>query len=223
MQLAAMHRLLTVPSIAVMSKNGEHPLDVFRWRGVTYENGRIVEIHWGEMCPLALRNLHWFPSTVRVIRLTHQQSHCKINTRLLPKCLEHFNVDRGSIMGSIDLRTLPPRIVVFAVVDNLLTGTVDLTNLPQAITIINLGNNRIDAVIGRLGCLPESLESANFSATYEDSRIASIIQLRNRPVKYLSQDGFPMDEQIELNLLSTPAYMVEKSILPFRGDTVHDF
>ena len=97
-----------------------------------------------------------------------------------------------------------------------------LTNLAQTLQTINLGNNRIDAVVGRYKCLPEDLDSANFSTTYEELRMASL-ETKNRPVKYISLDGSPMDELIELNRCDEASYTIEKSFLPFDRGTVQGY
>ena len=151
--------------------------DYCKWRGVTCENGVVIEIKYSTIAYSSHGTnfqIEYAPNTVRVLELRMCRQEYQLQTRRLPRDCECIRFDSNRIYGTVDLRHLPDGMRVFRVEQNKITGPIELTMLPPRLEILDLSRNRIKQRVVYLENLPETLERITLDAVYGTNKIRSV-------------------------------------------------
>ncbi|KNH05182.1 leucine-rich repeat protein [Perkinsela sp. CCAP 1560/4] len=146
----------------------DDPTDIDEWKGVTIEDGEVVEIVWSLFYLTGSLCLEWLPSFVRkfvvafnqlagTLDLTSLPMSMKkldlggnaftgpISLETLPEQMERFYVGNNALSGSLRLESLPDTLTHFIAFSNQFSGSVDLTRLPAVLTYLHISNNQLGA------------------------------------------------------------------------------
>ncbi|KNH06871.1 hypothetical protein XU18_2344 [Perkinsela sp. CCAP 1560/4] len=86
---------------------GDEPIDIHEWGGVTVEGGEVVEIEWIKYYLKGSVHLGWLPSSVTKCVLVMNHLTGTLDLASLPTSMETLDLDYNAFTGSICLETLP--------------------------------------------------------------------------------------------------------------------
>ena len=149
--------------------DADEPKDIEEWKGVSIEDGQVVEIGW-RVCKLeGSFHFEWLPISVRKFSVGRNHKitgtldcaslptsmkmldiECNYITGLihlesLPEGMENIDISENELSGSLKLESLPVSLTHFAAYDNEFTGSIDFTQLPAGMLYLDLRSNRLSA------------------------------------------------------------------------------
>ncbi|KNH03672.1 leucine-rich repeat protein [Perkinsela sp. CCAP 1560/4] len=181
--------------------DADEPKDIEEWKGVSIEDGQVVEIEW-KICKLeGSFHFEWLPISVRKFSVgwNHKITgtlncaslptfmkmldiQCNYITGLihlesLPEGMEKINISENELSGSLKLHSLPDTLTHFRADWNEFTGSVDLTQLPAGMLYLDLRSNRLSGSVV-LTQLPNNLielylSNTQFSGALDLTRVPS--------------------------------------------------
>ena len=179
----------------------DEPEDIEEWKGVTIEDGQVVEIGWRvcklegsfhfEWLPISVRKFSVgrnhkitgtldcaaLPTSMEKLNITRNKFTGSIDLESLPEGMEEIDVSVNELSGSLRLESLPDTLSNFIAFNNQFSGSVNLTQLPAALSCLDLENNRLSGSVV-LTQLPSSLcllflSNNQFSGALDLTRLPS--------------------------------------------------
>ncbi|KNH05349.1 hypothetical protein XU18_3615 [Perkinsela sp. CCAP 1560/4] len=83
--------------------DADEPKDIKEWKGVTIEDGQVVEIAWHLFWLEGSVHFEWLPSSVREVMVTENYLTDTLDLESLPTAMENLFLGFNASTGSIDL------------------------------------------------------------------------------------------------------------------------
>ncbi|KNH06036.1 hypothetical protein XU18_3053, partial [Perkinsela sp. CCAP 1560/4] len=112
----------------------DEPKDIEEWKGVTIEDGQVIEIDWNGFKLSGSLHLQWLPSSVRKLVVPWNNLMGTLDLASLPTAMENLFLGFNAFTGSIGLERLPKRMKYLDVSYNQLSGSLKLDSLPDTLT-----------------------------------------------------------------------------------------
>ena len=180
--------------------DADEPTDIEEWKGVTIEDGQVVEIAWHLFLLEGSFHLEWLPISVRkfLVRWNYKITgtlDCAslpismktldigfnaftglIHLESSPEGMEEIDISENELSGSLKLHSLPDTMTRFTADKNKFSGSIDFTQLPAAMLTLFLEHNRLSGSVV-LTQLPGGLEVLNL----KDNQFNGALDVRRLP------------------------------------------
>ena len=98
----------------------DEPQGIEEWKGVSIEDGEVVEIHWDRFRLKGSLHVEWLPSSLRT-----------------------FVANTNHLTGTVDLVSLPTAMKELLLGINAFTGSIGLERLPESMVYLNVPVNNL--------------------------------------------------------------------------------
>ena len=123
----------------------DEPQGIEEWKGVTIEDGEVVEIHWDRLRLKGSLHVEWLPSSVRTFVANTNHLTGTVDLASLPTAMKELLLGINAFTGSICLERLPESMVYLSVPYSRLSGSLKLARLPDTLTYLEAYDNEFTA------------------------------------------------------------------------------
>ena len=142
-------------------KNGNFT-DACSWDYVSCENGRVTHLQFEKCYLWSQFEFGFIPPLVRSFTVLSCDMRGTLDTSLLPRNLELFDVGFQKMSGTLDWKSFPRKLRSIDIKYNLFTGSIVLSDLPNALVYLEVLGNRFSGELS-FRELPPSLYKLNLS------------------------------------------------------------
>ena len=138
------------------------------WTGVQCSENGVSQLNWEDPGDkIVFQNLErfdpaWLPSALERAQLSGQYSTKVFEVRFLPPIIEHIEMDRCGLKGTVDTKALPRRLISFILSRNELHGKILLMKLPTSLQRVELHQNSFSSLTVDNDSIPENIVAWKF-------------------------------------------------------------